>query len=522
MVRSHIFAWVLGSLLLLALAAPLQAVITPSGDLYPTGLDWWIGGGSPYTEAFIGKTGTGSVTINLGSYLTSYKGRIGRYPGSVGVVTVDGNGSTWDSNWALHVGQEGQGTLNITNGGAVSNSYGYIGTWYDSAGDVTVDGNGSTWTNGDLTVGRYSQGTLDITDGGTVINCDGDIGYSSDSAGVATVDGSGSTWTNNGNLTVGIYGQGTLNITNGGDVSNADGRIGFYSGSTGEVTVGGAGSTWTNSGNLYVGGYHSSSGGTGELNVSNGGSVEVCSILNVWGTGSLNIGATGQVSVGESLVLVQDSTLTAADVGATIHMTGSAFQNESANSANLAGLGNLKMIFEGGTEDVDPFEAAGEDVGAVIGGFTEANFVLDTLQLGGTAAGGIQLIDHYDNQDDGTGVGEAVYVNNLIMNAGATIDLKWYNLYYLNGEDPKQFFCGDADLDGFVGQTDLDMVLGDWGENVPPADPRADLTGDGFVGQGDLDTVLGNWGEGTGSIPEPATLLLVAIGACMGLRRRIK
>ena len=60
---------------------------------------------------------------------------------------------------------------------------------------------------------------------------------------------------------------------------------------------------------------------------------------------------------------------------------------------------------------------------------------------------------------------------------------------------------GDATGDGFVGQDDLDTVLGNWGGTVPPGDPASgDLSGDGFVGQDDLDTVLGNWG---GSLPPP-------------------
>jgi len=57
-------------------------------------------------------------------------------------------------------------------------------------------------------------------------------------------------------------------------------------------------------------------------------------------------------------------------------------------------------------------------------------------------------------------------------------------------------FRGDRNRDGVVGQIDLDMVLGDWGRNVPPADARADVNGDGFVGQADLDAVLDDWGQG--------------------------
>ena len=63
---------------------------------------------------------------------------------------------------------------------------------------------------------------------------------------------------------------------------------------------------------------------------------------------------------------------------------------------------------------------------------------------------------------------------------------------------------GDLNGDGFVGQGDLDIALGNWGQSVPPGDPRADPSGDDFVGQGDLDIVLANWGQGV-PLPPPTT-----------------
>ena len=84
---------------------------------------------------------------------------------------------------------------------------------------------------------------------------------------------------------------------------------------------------------------------------------------------------------------------------------------------------------------------------------------------------------------------------------------------------------GDLNGDGFVGIGDLNIVLGNWNQNVPPADPAADPSGDGFVGIDDLNAVLGNWNAGTppsagATIPEPGTLVLLGAGGHMIMLRR--
>ena len=56
---------------------------------------------------------------------------------------------------------------------------------------------------------------------------------------------------------------------------------------------------------------------------------------------------------------------------------------------------------------------------------------------------------------------------------------------------------GDLNGDGFVGLEDLDIVLINWNQTVPPGDPKADPSDDNFVGLADLDIVLNNWNEGT-------------------------
>lgn len=57
---------------------------------------------------------------------------------------------------------------------------------------------------------------------------------------------------------------------------------------------------------------------------------------------------------------------------------------------------------------------------------------------------------------------------------------------------------GDLNDDGFVGIADLNIVLGNWNQNVTAGVwAEGDPSGDGFVGIADLNEVLGNWNGGT-------------------------
>ncbi|MEM7627205.1 MAG: aspartyl protease family protein [Planctomycetota bacterium] len=107
---------------------------------------------------------------------------------------------------------------------------------------------------------------------------------------------------------------------------------------------------------------------------------------------------------------------------------------------------------------------------------------------------------------------------------GAVNDDRMYSLVY--GPDTvsiEALVTGDLDGDGFVSQSDLNLILLNWGDTVTAGVAGlGDPSGDGFISQADLNLVLLNWGDGTPpvlSIPEPATSAVVILGV-VGLRRR--
>lgn len=82
--------------------------------------------------------------------------------------------------------------------------------------------------------------------------------------------------------------------------------------------------------------------------------------------------------------------------------------------------------------------------------------------------------------------------------------------------------AGDLDGDGFVGITDLNIVLAVWNSSQTPFD-QADPSGDGFVGIQDLNIVLGNWNAGTPpgtAIPEPGVGILLGMAGLSLVNRR--
>ncbi len=324
-------------------SGPLQAAITPSGDVRPDNPSHW----DSLTNAYIGSGGIGSLNVNDGSHLYSLDAHIGNWRAQ-GTVTIDGTGSTWDIANKLYI--ERDSTLNIINGGLVAV---HGDTLVDSQSD-TIHFNNGTLNTGSLfcslesltgtgvinthslgtdidlvfdatsglsqsfticnnlsqnitvnldingshpmLIGHTGTGTMSISDGLTIEATSGYIGQHFGSKGELTVNGNDSTMTYNDSLMVGYYGNGKLKIANGGSVNNRwKSYIGYTHDSTGEVTVDGEGSTWTN---LYspinddCGRVHIGYNGNGKLSVTNGGSVS-----NSLGYLGLFSSSTGEVDI---------------------------------------------------------------------------------------------------------------------------------------------------------------------------------------------------------------------------------
>ncbi len=292
----------LATLTLLSLSSPLSssAQITATGDTDPGSADpFWSTGGNTSTDATVGVTGVGSVTVENGSVLSLDLATLGRDAGSDGTITVTGdNGSGTASRLntpnSLTIGKNGKGTLNIENGGLVTPDEVFIGTETGSVGLVTVTGVGSSLlSNDDLGVGGFGTGTLQVEAGGTVSV---DLAFIGGGAsGTVNVTGTGSNLNVSNGGILGFSNVGELNISNGG-VTNFGGdlRLGQSATGDGRLIVDGTDSTYLGSGTQVTVGEE----GAGTMTVRNGGELAVDSIFvgNVAGSsGTLNVDGTGSV-----------------------------------------------------------------------------------------------------------------------------------------------------------------------------------------------------------------------------------
>jgi hypothetical protein len=148
-------------------------------------------------------------------------------------------------------------------------------------------------------------------------------------------------------------------------------------------------------------------------------------------------------------------------------------------------------------------EVIAADLGPVNAGFSTTNFLLGALRI--RAGATVHLVDAHGNAP-GAG-NEAIYVNSLMVPAGATLvtnGLKVYtraativgsvsnpaDIVVVPGTPP---CIADLFGDGIVNGADLGILLANWGA-CGTGTCAADLNGDGQVNGADLGIVLAGWG----------------------------
>jgi PEP-CTERM motif len=188
------------------------------------------------------------------------------------------------------------------------------------------------------------------------------------------------------------------------------------------------------------------------------------------------------------------------------------------NSTNVPGSdfgGSVTPYVNGTTVNLKLIYIPGDGVAATIPATME--FFVD-----GLSAGPQEIFNTENGVIDGSELG--FYAQNAIDADNIATDAVVTTFTNISLTPLSVGIEGDLNDDGFVGIDDLNIVLGAWNQNVPPADPAADPSDDGFVGIDDLNVVLGNWNAGTppsvNVVPEPATLSLIALGGVALLRRK--
>lgn len=545
---------------------PAFAEITWSGSIDPEDPTSWTRG----TQAVIGKTGEGNLTVEGDSDLLTLTGCIGFDYDSTGSATISGAGSTWTNYHGIVVGGNGSGTLDIVDGGSAVDSndihssfhYGYIAYGASSTGVVTVDGEDSTWTtDGNFYVGYDGCGTLNVSNGGTVKNRNGYIGHNAGSTGTVTVDGDGSTWINEYILSVGLFGNGLLEITNGGHV-HVGGlwtSISQETSNTGRIHFGPGGGILTTH-SLYASPTQLT--GTGTINTcglvsdidlvfdSTHGAVQTIILddeedQNI----AINLDMSGLSESAASLgvgffdkgsIIIREGITINSSSGQIGILPGSIGIVTVDGSDSIWAISSSLSVGSKGNGTLDITDGGLVHIGSTLTIYSDANgdsFINMTtggkLALKGDGDDSLaQFMDMIDGSDairywdysiaDWADITGATYGDDYTLAYMTAGDLAGYTVLTVGVSQPS--IIGDANCDGTVDGRDAAIMARYWLTEEEAVWGMGDFNGDSAVNDIDAAILAANWGNTPdATVPEPSALagmLSLAVFCLLASRRK--
>jgi T5SS/PEP-CTERM-associated repeat protein len=322
----------------------------------------------------IGRAGPGRMTI-LGGLVTAQDVLVGSNS-ETNVVRLAGSGSALTVAKALHVGETGSGRLTIEAGSRVEVTGDYnsglrceVAAKPGSTGIITVTGTGSTFVceTTSLVVGAAGAGTLNVTNGGLAEFPIIVIGNGPGASGVATISGAGSALHATARVLIGgtnsiAQGPGDVTVFNGG-VLRADSTLNVYKPATLRLNGGGA-----------IVGQTAEAAIPGTVLVANGGLFYLGGKL----IGSVLVRPGGQLLPGtspgratvEGNVTFAEGSMLEMELGGTGAGTGFD-QIEATGTVTLAG--RLDFVFRDGFAPTNGQSFELVRGGAVSGSFSEVN-----------------------------------------------------------------------------------------------------------------------------------------------------
>lgn len=351
-----------------------------------------------------------------------------------GLLTVAGEGSTWETGFAGIDSGDGPSTLSVEDGGVFRTTTGGL-TLRASPGvvasaDLDISGAGSLVDlAGALVASASPAGIANITiaDGGSLRSTGANViggAAGNDVASTLTISGAGSNWTSTGTLAMS---HGAFSLLDGGAASFASASLGSATAARPvTIAVDGAGSRLATSGDLVIG----SGAGSGDITLADGGQLSVGGVFTLAdgadATGVLSIGgAEGQAATAAGLL--DSATLafgagtgrvnfnhTGADYLFSAAMSGAGTINQVAGVTRLTGDSSAfagTTAVSGGTLLVDgTLGGAASVVGVASGG---------TLGGNGTVGGDVNVAD--GTLAPGGAPGTLTINGNLALGSGATL-----------------------------------------------------------------------------------------------------